>query len=285
MGVAANSYCFVSVALPLRAISLLQHGGPSHRKQSFIPNWILPMGCSSLQTAPLDPFHGAQSFRNKPLQPETCRGSQVLPSNLLQRGILSLHNLPGAFSPMVSPWSHSFLQSRSTCSSMRLSRGYRWISVPLWISTGCRVTATSPWPSPQAARESLLWHLKHILLLLLPLPCCLQSSVSYIFSLLSPAAVAQQFFLLKSVIVEVLLPLWMGSASARSKSVLESAANVSIRHGGSFWHCLISASHTWSPPDYLKPSHNRYQTLKIALLTFQKTKIIELKKQLMISVL
>ncbi|KAK4816725.1 hypothetical protein QYF61_021599 [Mycteria americana] len=54
------------------------------------PMWVLPTGlqfftiCSSV-----GPFHGVQSFRNRPLQCGSPTGSQVLPENLLLPGILS----------------------------------------------------------------------------------------------------------------------------------------------------------------------------------------------------
>ena len=51
---------------------------PSHRLQFFI-------NCSSM-----GPFHGVQSFRNRLLQRGSPAGSQVLPANLLQHGLLSL---------------------------------------------------------------------------------------------------------------------------------------------------------------------------------------------------
>ena len=74
--------------------------------------------------------------------------------------------------------------------------GCRWISAPPWTSMGCRGQPASPWSSPRAAGESLLWHLEHLLPLLLHWPWCLQSCFSHIISLLSPAevAVVQGFF-------------------------------------------------------------------------------------------
>ena len=51
--------------------------GPSHGLQFFT-------NCSSV-----GPFHGLQSFRHRLLQRGSPTGSQVLPENLLQRGLLS----------------------------------------------------------------------------------------------------------------------------------------------------------------------------------------------------
>ncbi|KAK4810998.1 hypothetical protein QYF61_014471 [Mycteria americana] len=50
------------------------------------------MNCSSV-----DPLHGVQSFRNRLLQHGSPTGSQVLPANLLQRGLFS-------------PWGHRSCQ-------------------------------------------------------------------------------------------------------------------------------------------------------------------------------
>ena len=50
---------------------------PSHRLQFFT-------NCSSM-----GPIHGVQSFKNRLLQRGSPAGSQVLPANLLQRGLLS----------------------------------------------------------------------------------------------------------------------------------------------------------------------------------------------------
>ena len=52
--------------------------------------------------------------------------------------------------------------------------------------------SASSWSALQAARASLLQRLQHLLPLLLHWPWCLQSCSSYIFSLLSTAAVEQQ---------------------------------------------------------------------------------------------
>ncbi|KAK4810770.1 hypothetical protein QYF61_007744, partial [Mycteria americana] len=65
----------------------LKAWGPSHGRQSST-------NCSSA-----GPFHGVQSFRNRLLQCGSPTGSQVLPANLLQHGLLCmrLQVLPGAY--------------------------------------------------------------------------------------------------------------------------------------------------------------------------------------------
>ena len=70
-------------------------------------------------------------------------GTQILPANLLQCGLLSLHGSTGparTCSRVGSPRSNSLLQA-STCSSVGYSMGCRWVSAPLWILMGCRGTA------------------------------------------------------------------------------------------------------------------------------------------------
>jgi len=71
--------------------------------------------------------------------------------------------------------------------------GYLLHCGPPWAA-GAQLA--SPWSLPWAAGEPLLWHLEHLLLLLLYRPCCLQSSFSRIFLLLFPAvsAIMQGFF-------------------------------------------------------------------------------------------
>jgi len=70
--------------------------------------------------------------------------------------------LPGACSSAGSPQGHSLLQA-SPCSGMGSSLGCRWRSAPPWASMDCRVKPASPWSSSQAAGESLLQHLEHLL--------------------------------------------------------------------------------------------------------------------------
>ncbi|KAK4815745.1 hypothetical protein QYF61_006783 [Mycteria americana] len=98
-----------------------------------------------------------QFFRNRLLQHGFPMGSQVLPENLLQCGLLSmdlrscqepapvrapLHGpqvLSGACSSAGSLQGHSFLQGTSTCSGVGSSMGCRRISSPPLTFMGCRV--------------------------------------------------------------------------------------------------------------------------------------------------
>ena len=96
-------------------------------------------------------------------------GSQVLPANLLQHGLLSTgpQLLTGACSSMGSPWGHSFLRAHPPAPMWG----------PPWAAGGCLLhhgppwaaggQPASPWSSPQAAGESLPWCLEHRLPLLL----------------------------------------------------------------------------------------------------------------------
>jgi len=91
---------------------------PSHRLQLFT------------HCPRVGPFHRVQSFRNRLLQRGFPMGSQALPENLLQRGLLSpwvRRSLAGDCSSMGSPWGQSLLQA-STCSGVgsvpRATGGY-----------------------------------------------------------------------------------------------------------------------------------------------------------------
>jgi len=87
--------------------------GPSHELQFF-------MKCSSISH-----FHEVQSFRNR--QCGSPVGSQVLPEELFQRGLLSMgpQVLPGTCSGVWSPWGHSLLEGTTTCSGIVSSTGCR----------------------------------------------------------------------------------------------------------------------------------------------------------------
>jgi len=182
------------------------------------------------------PFHGVNSFRNRLLQHGCPTGSEVLPANLLRCGLSTgLQVLAGACSS-IGFRGHSFLQAYS-CSSVGSSIGCRWISAPLCTSMGCRGQPASPWSSPQAAGESLLRRLEH----LLPPPSALtlvsaELLLSQSHSSLQLQLLLHRFFLpfLKYVITEVLPPLLIGLALASNGSILELAGTGSVRHMGSF---------------------------------------------------
>jgi len=79
-------------------------------------------------------FHGIQSFKNRLLQCRSPVGSQVLPANLLQYGLLS-------------PWLHRSCQEpapawalHGVTASFGHPRTAEWISAAPWISMDCRGT-------------------------------------------------------------------------------------------------------------------------------------------------
>ncbi|XP_049649850.1 uncharacterized protein LOC126035357 [Accipiter gentilis] len=213
--------------------------GPSHGRQSSMnfSNVTPPHGlqfftnCSSV-----GPFHGVQSFRN----------------GLLQRGLLSLHGVPGP--------ARSLLQCRlstgsqppsgvSTSSGVGSSTGCRRISAPPWTSMDCRGTACltmvfttgcrgisalvpgAPPPPP----SSLTWVSAGLFL-------------SHILTPLFRLLLRSRFFpLLKYVIPEALPPSLIGSALASGGSFLELAGTGSIGHVGSFWRLLTEATQLPKP--------------------------------------
>jgi len=101
--------------------------------------------------------------------------------------------LPGACCSTASPWGHSLLQA-STYSGVRsipwAAGGYLLHCGPPWAAGE---QPTSPWSSSRAAGESLLQYLQYLSSpsFFTDLGAC--RVVALIFSLLSPAAVAQVF--------------------------------------------------------------------------------------------
>jgi len=99
---------------------------PSHGLQLF-------MNCPSV-----GPFHRVQSFRNTLLQRGSPTGSQALPANLLQQGLLSPRGHRSWQEPTPvqgSAQGHSFLQAY-ICSCMG--------SLP-WASGGDLLHHGPPW--------------------------------------------------------------------------------------------------------------------------------------------
>ena len=86
----------------------------------------------------------------------------------------------------------------------------------------------SPWSSPQAAVESLLQHLKDLVLsFLTDLGVC--RAVSFTFSHSSLTAAVQHFSpFLKYVVTEVLLTSLIGSNLASGRSILDLAGAGSV---------------------------------------------------------
>ncbi|KAK4830289.1 hypothetical protein QYF61_009492 [Mycteria americana] len=125
---------------------------PSHGLQFFT-------NCSSV-----GPFHRVQSFRNRLLQRGSLTGSQVLPANLLQRGLLSpwvhrsspepapawaSHGVTASFGhPPAPAWGPPWA-AVDICSTMDLP-GLQWISTPPLTSMGCSGYLLHHGP-PQAA--------------------------------------------------------------------------------------------------------------------------------------
>jgi len=150
--------------------SASSHSYPaSHRRQIFtnFSNMSPSHGLQFLMNClSMGPFHGVRSFRNRLLQHGSLTRSQALPANLLQHGLLS----PGVHRSLArSLLQHRlFMGSQPTCSCEASCTGCRWISAPLWTSMDCRRWPTSLWAALQAAEESLLQCLEHLLPLLLP---------------------------------------------------------------------------------------------------------------------
>ena len=179
--------------------------------------------------------HGLQVFTNCP-SVSPFHGVQSMRSRLLQRELLSPQVLPGACSIVGSPRCHSLLWT-STCSGVGSSitaGGSLLHCGPPWAAGG---QPASPWSSPQASGESLLWRVEHLLPFLLH---CLQSSHSSL--LLEKCPYTGFVFLLKYVIQEALLLLLIGLALASSRAVLEPASN-----GCRTWGKLLAASHRSHP--------------------------------------
>ena len=118
---------------------------PSHRLQFFT-------NCSSV-----GPFHGVQSFRNRLLQRGSPAGSQVLPANLLQRGLLSPWGHRSCQEPAPARASHGVTASFGHPPALVwgppwAAGGYLLHRGPPWAAGG---QPASPWSSPGAAGESL----------------------------------------------------------------------------------------------------------------------------------
>lgn len=112
--------------------------------------------------------------------------------------------------------------------------------------SGCSRTIYLIMSSPQAAVESLLWHLEHLLSLLY-WAGCLQNCFSQIFLLLTPSWCSAGFLpFLIYVITETLPMSLMGSALASGGSVFHLADTGSIRHGDIVW-CLLTQADPATP--------------------------------------
>jgi len=198
----------------------------------------------------VSPSHRLQSFRSRLLQRGSPKGSQALPANLLQHGLLSMgpQVLAGACTRTGSSllWAHP---PALVWSPPWAAGGYLLPYGPPWAAGA---QPDSPWSLPQAAGEPLLRRLEHLFPLLLHWPWCLQSSYS---SLQLQNALTHFFSFLKHVIPEALPPPLMGLCLALSsiRSVLEPAGVGSVRHRRSFWQLLTEA--TPAAPPLPKPCH------------------------------
>ena len=126
----------------------------------------------------------------------------------VHHGITSPASKPALGWDPLSPWVHRSCQEPAAARTPHgVTTSFRHPPAPLWgplcaaggdllhrgppWATGGQ--PASPWSSPQAAGESLLRYLEHLLPLLLHWPWCLQSCFSHIFSLLFPAAIYTPF--------------------------------------------------------------------------------------------
>jgi len=135
--------------------------GPSHRRQSSMnlsnmsPSYRLQffMNCPSV-----GPFHRVQSFRNRLLQRGSPTRSQVLPANLLQRGLVFLWGHRSCQDPTPACSAHGVTASSGhppvlTWGPPRATGGNLLHCGPPCAAEG---QPASPWSAPQAAGESAL---------------------------------------------------------------------------------------------------------------------------------
>ena len=111
------------------------------------------------------PFHGVQSFRDRLLQRGSPMGSQVLPANLLQCGLLSPWGHRSCQEPAPAWASHGVTASFGHIHLLwrGVLHGLQVDSAPPLTSMGAGAQPVPPWSAPRAAGESLLWHLEHLL--------------------------------------------------------------------------------------------------------------------------
>ena len=201
--------------------------GPSHRLQCFT-------NCSSV-----GPSHRLQSFWHRLLQLGSPTGSQVLPENLFQRGLLSPWVYRSCLEPGPAWASHGVTASFGNpllrcgvlpglqveiCSTVDLP-GLQGDSLPhRGLPHGLQGNlCSSAWSTSSPSFCTDLGVCRVVSL------TCSHSSLWLQFLLSS------NFFpLLKYVLPEALPPLLMGSDLASGRSVLEPAGIGSVRHRRSF---------------------------------------------------
>ena len=122
------------------SLPLLPPEGEDSSHYSPTPTWWSGQFFTSCSKVSLS--HRVQSFRNRLRQHGSPMGWQVLPSDLIQCGLLPISGpqvLPGACPSTSFPQDHSFLWE-STCFSVESSTGCSYISVPLCTSMDWRGT-------------------------------------------------------------------------------------------------------------------------------------------------
>jgi len=182
-----------------------------------------------------------QSFRNGLLQRGSPAGSQVLPANLLQHGLLS-------------PWVRRTWQEPAPAQAPHgVTASFRHPPAPAWgLFHGLQVDIHSPWTFMDCRGTACLTMVfitscrgRHSALTFRtpspPSPSSLtlvsaELLLSHRPTPLYPAVSLLSFFLpfLKDVITEVLPPSLIGLALGSGGSILEPAGTAFIRHGGSF---------------------------------------------------
>jgi len=217
------------------------------------------------------PSHGMQPFRNRLLQLESPMGSQALPANLLQRGLLSPRVCRSCQEPAPAWAAHKVTASfghppAPAWGPPLAAGGYLLHRGPPWTAGG---QPASPWSSSRAAGECLLQCLERLPpSFFTDLGVCRVISLKYFHSSVSTDVPQHVFPLLKYVIPEA-LPSLIGSALASSWSVLELAGTGSVRHGENFWHLLREAIPV--APLLPKPCHRSPQQRgRIGILQLHK---------------
>ena len=170
MGVVVSSSHVVSATPPSSRSSPAPAWGPTHGRQSFmIFSSVSPSHGVQIFTkcSSVGPFHRVQSIKN---------------------GLLQCGSPPGATGP-----ARKLAPARAVHGVTASFRAHP--PAPAWgPPRAAGGQPASPWSSPWAAGESLLWRLEHLLPLLLHRPRCLQSCFSHIFSLLSPGCCCTAVF-------------------------------------------------------------------------------------------
>jgi len=247
MWVAICSSHIISVTSPYSLSSPTPLWGPCHGRQSSTnfsnvsPSHGLQFftNCSSV-----GPFHRLQPSRKRTLQRGSPTGSEVLPANLFQHGLLSPQVHMTCQEPAPAQALHGVTVSfrhppALACSPLRAASGYLLCCGPPWA-------AGDSLPH----RDSLPHHgLHHGLQENLCSSAWSTSSPSFFtnlgvcrvvfshtFSFLSSGccSAAGFFVLLKSVSTEALPPLLIGSPLAKGRSALELGGLGFTRHRGSF---------------------------------------------------